>query len=1135
MTLADTVTVARRFQRSVRIDTDLGDPAALEGFICPPSAANVLREMTRHIVETGHCAFTWTGPYGSGKSSLAVAFSALLNGNTELRGEAANVFGDSTARELHAALPPKADGWHILPVVGRRDRPEQVIGEALVDSSLVRGKRRRRVWRERQTIDALLDLAQRNPDTSGGLIVLIDEMGKFLEGAAHGIADVYFFQQLAEMASRSERRLLLIGVLHQAFEEYAYRLSRDAQDEWSKIQGRFLDLAVNTAVDEQLSLLGRAIDNGRPSVEPNVLSRTVAELTLPPKSPELPTLLEQCLPLHPVVSCLLGPISRRRFGQNQRSVFGFLNSTEPYGFQDFLRKSSEGQLYLPHVLWDYLRFNLEPSIMASPDGHRWAVAVDALERCLTMGGQTTHTQVLQSIAVVDLFKERAGLTPNQALLQCCLPEIPVEEVREALLQLQAWSLIIYRKLTDSYSVFEGSDFDIDAAVQRHLDAMPEVDISRLSALADLQPIVAKKHYHETGALRWFDVALAPAADVKAVPEKFAPRTGAVGTFVLMVPTQGETPDELQAIASHSMSGDRGWDLVVGELRDRWDLSSLAKELIAIEQVREQSPELLGDRVARREVEARISTLRGYIEGELSRAFNNAVWHAHKRRATQLNFAALNGLASELADRRYPQSPKIHNELLNRVRPSSNAVAAQNVLLRRMAQYEGKPRLGIEGFPAEGGLFESLLHTTGLYRETEEGWRFARPLQPDVDPCGLGAVWDVAEEVLRSNSERAVAAKEVYDLWCSPPFGIKEGLLPLLMAAFILSHHRQVAMYRETIFQARVSDLDMEVLTRDPRDVQLRWMDLSENSRALLSDMAGIVRTLDSDNALQNLEPIDVAKGLVAIHDALPAWVGRTQYLSANAKRVRQLFKQASDPNRLIFDDIPRLLSGQPQVAADGDGSGVVGIVREGLAELQAAYPSMLRQLKNTLLAELQVPNDSPPSLAELRARAENVRELGGDLRMGAFVLRLAKFEGTDVDIESLASMAANKPLEACVDADIEHATIELAEMAQRFMRNEAFAHVKGRHNRRHAMSVTVGIGGRPTTVTDEFAVTTSERSDVERLIKKMRKALQSSASPQRNVVLAALAELTAQYIDDYDKSAENGIHDMAEELSNDRI
>ena len=54
---------------------------------------------------------------------------------------------------------------------------------------------------------------------------------------------------------------------------------------------------------------------------------------------------------------------------------------------------------------------------------------------------------------------------------------------------------------------------------------------------------------------------------------------------------------------------------------------------------------------------------------------------------------------------------------------------------------------------------------------------------------------------------------------------------------------------------------------------LRWMDLSEGSRELLSDMAGIVRSLDQENTLVDLEPIDVAKGLVSIHDRLPPWGG----------------------------------------------------------------------------------------------------------------------------------------------------------------------------------------------------------------------------------------------------------------------
>ena len=93
MLLADRVSVSRRFQRAIRIDTDLGDPAALEGFVCPGSSAIVLQTMAHHVAETGQGAFTWTGPYGSGKSSLVVALSALLNGDAGMRAEAVSIIG----------------------------------------------------------------------------------------------------------------------------------------------------------------------------------------------------------------------------------------------------------------------------------------------------------------------------------------------------------------------------------------------------------------------------------------------------------------------------------------------------------------------------------------------------------------------------------------------------------------------------------------------------------------------------------------------------------------------------------------------------------------------------------------------------------------------------------------------------------------------------------------------------------------------------------------------------------------------------------------------------------------------------------------------------------------------------------
>ena len=171
-------------------------------------------------------------------------------------------------------------------------------------------------------------------------------------------------------------------------------------------------------------------------------------------------------------------------------------------------------------------------------------------------------------------------------------------------------------------------------------------------------------------------------------------------------------------------------------------------------------------------------------------------------------------------------------------------------------------------------------------------------------------------------------------------------------------------------------------------------------------------------------------------------------------------------------------------------------------------------MRETLLAELQVPNASPSMLAELRGRAENILELGGDHRLEAFIVRLARFEGRDEDMESLAGMAVNKPPRDWVDPDIDRAAVELAEMAQRFVRAESFARVKGRRDKRHAMAVVVGMEGRPMPVHAEFDVTDMDLPDVKSLIKRMDTALQESGEVRRNIILGALAELSARYVDD---------------------
>ena len=644
--------------------------------------------------------------------------------------------------------------------------------------------------------------------------------------------------------------------------------------------------------------------------------------------------------MHPVVTCLLGPISRRRFGQNQRSLFGFLNSAELFGFQDFLKHAEDEKLYTPDMLWDYLRANLEPSILVSPDGHRWALAAEALERCESQDCNEIHIKLLKTIAIIDLFKERSGIIANFNILKTCFHEISDKELRDALAKLNNWSYTIFKKYLDAHAIFAGSDFDIDQATRSALEHINEIDFKELKSLAGIQPILAKRHYHETGTLRWFEVNIIPVCALIDTVKRYQPEKGAIGQFILAVPTEGENEEETKKLCCEAANYDAPWDSMAGMSKASWAIVPLARELLALEWVSDEHPELAGDSVARREVSARIAALQSLLETELHKCFDNAVWFGMRHAAKHLRQADLNNIASQLADTRFNQCPRLHNELLNRQKPSGSAVAAQNILLRRMVLNKGENRLGIEKFPAEAGLFVSILKKSGLYRQDSGEWQFIAP-DENSDPCRLIPMWEAAKKLIQ---EKSIAVSELYELWHKPPFGVKDGLLPVLSVAFILTQRDKLAIYREGLFKARFDDVDVDYLAKDASTIQIRWMDLSDIARRLLSEMAAIVRDLDETNQLTQLEPIDVARGLVAIYDQLPQWSKRTMRLSSNAVRIRDMFKRARDPNKFLFDDIPETLGEDISQIDEEALHHVVKNVRDGLTELVHAYPLMLHRV-----------------------------------------------------------------------------------------------------------------------------------------------------------------------------------------------
>ena len=1114
MRLHDSIRIGRRFLRSIRIDKDLLDVNALDGFVCPQSFVHVIENMTGHIIENGQYAFTWTGPYGSGKSSLALGFTSLLSTNSDMRSSTTQIFSADLREALYQALPLKNQGWRVLPVVGSRTDPVSSFGDSLKEQGFVT-KKPRGGWTEKNLIDRLVAIANFNPKEYGGLIVVVDEMGKFLEGATQSNIDIYFFQQLAEAASRSDGRLLVIAILHQAFQEYANKLSRELRDEWAKIQGRFVDLAVNVSGDEQIDLIARAIQNEDLPKQSSTASDLVASEIYRDNSElamKLASNLRNCWPIHPVVAYLLGGISRRRFSQNQRSVFGFLNSAEPFGFQDFLKRTSNDEIYSPIQLWDYLRANLEPTILASPDGHRWALAAEALERCEYTGGDETHAHILKTIAVIDLFKERSGLMPSLEVLGICLPWNNESALREALEQLRNWSLIIYRKHVAAFAIFAGSDFDIEEAVSRELSEISELDCSKLETIAELQPIVAKRHYHETGAMRWFSVSLVPLSNLENFLIKFVAGSSLIGQFLLVIPTNGESKAMVIEACERLIARESPADTLLGYSPHNWAIVSFAKELVAVSNVKTRYSELAGDSVARREVDARLELLQGQVESRVQHALDTAKWFLKGKGATPYRYAELSAFASQFATLKFKKSPTLFNELLNRDKPSGSAIGARNQLLHRMVMNCGEQRLGIEGYPAEGGLFTSILQATNLYTCRDGKWTFLSPTETDTS--AFKPIWEEALRFIENNSSTTVAMAEIYKIWMTAPFGIKLGILPVIAVAFIQSQIEYLAIYREGVFKPQFDDLDVDYLVRDPATIQVRWMRLSHRQRMILSTLADIVQALDTQRDLGHLEPLDVARGLIRIFDSLPNYTKRTSRLSENTVRLRELLKRSQDPNKLIFEDLPMVVPNEDDHALGTMNSGFKFHLQSGLDELVQAYPTMLSKLRDTMLTELQVPNAMPQSLKELQSRALNIQQLSGDFRVEAFVARLAGFDGSEEAFEGIASLVANKPPRDWVDLDFDRALVAIAETSRSFLKAETFARVKGREEKRHALAVMIGTSQTLTPITEEFYVRDTDQEAIAHMVVQIEELLDAPDAPRREIVLAALAELSAKFIEE---------------------
>ncbi len=196
-----------------------------------------------------------------------------------------------------------------------------------------------------------------------GMFIVFDEFSKFIESnSSNVIKDLKIIQDFAEAAVRSSKtsQLNICCVTHKSISLYeTSRRGSIGIDSFKTVEGRFKEIKFNRSIEDNYQIISSSIT--KRSGANKIISLNLTEneefykhinsLSLFDSKNVEKDLFKGCFPLNPLTVRLLIQISEY-VAQNERTLFTFLSDTDDDSFNSFLRRKESG-LFNVDKVYDY--------------------------------------------------------------------------------------------------------------------------------------------------------------------------------------------------------------------------------------------------------------------------------------------------------------------------------------------------------------------------------------------------------------------------------------------------------------------------------------------------------------------------------------------------------------------------------------------------------------------------------------------------------------------------------------------------------------------------------------------------------------------------------------------------------------
>lgn len=907
------------FSPSVNIIRDRGK----RFYYLPTSNSRSIYEQIASGFRTGTHSFNIIGSYGTGKSAFLLAFSKHLTGEQSIFSPVNGQFNGCKKFEF-------------IDIVGASGSFLKAFAEQLKVKAT--GK------------DVIKALRKRNDELASDdtcLVILVDEFGKFLEYAASTNPDeeLYFVQELAEFANDQERNVLFITTLHQNFDAYAIGLQEAQRKEWEKVKGRLKELTFNEPVEQLLKLaadyIGTMDFSEPPALEEAVLT-SIQEARAFSLRNEID--LDFASQLYPfdILAAMAMTVALQRYGQNERSLFNFLQTEEHLGINQFQPTTEDPYYHLPQV-YDYLIYNYYWTLSSkfNPDYFKWMLIRNSLERIeLELGHDIEPAKkLIKTIGLIDILGSDAGKVNTKFLETYGEHFLGLDHVGKVIDQLKHLKIIRYQAFKERFKLFEGTDIDIEFLLERtRRDVDPINDrnlVAELSPYFRLDFVPAKSITYKKGTPRIFQFKLSQKPRLKFEAE--SPEIDGVINLLF------REEDSLWAVDDQP--------ILYGIFQNT---QALIEHLAEIKTIERALKEIGDDKVARQELLElkgnQVQQLNQLINQRLFGEEGNVRWIYKGKEVEISNHRRFNQQLSTIAEEIYPGTPDFRNELMNKTRVSGSIHHAKKLYTQALIEHWARPDLGLSGkkMPAERTIYITLLKETGIHRNVT---KFTADFHAPEEESSFWPLWNESLRFIESSRSGKRSLQEFVNILAEKPFKLKEGFLEFWLITFLFIHRENFALFKDGRYIPRINPDVAELFMREAAKYEIKAFNI-EGVKLDLFNKYRLLTQQDSEEKITSSGFQATARPFLVFYNQLKGYAQKTQSLSHDALAFRETIKKARELEKTFFEDLPTCFGKSMKQLAESEEelNEFVDRLQGSIAELRSAYDNLVDRVEAHLLS-----------------------------------------------------------------------------------------------------------------------------------------------------------------------------------------